>query len=214
MNISIKTTMAVVAISAVSLVSGQSIDAKSREILDAVTAKYNGNQNNYFKFSFGSGPNGRIQRTEPGIYYSSGQMYRLKIMGTEQIYDGNKIYNISEDDSEVTVAKPNASQQMFSPINYLTNYRKEYNVKFKGTTTVNGQAVNHIQLTPVRDNGLQSVNLYINKDNNSLVQLEQYGKNRDISIISIQNHTANQKLRPDMFTFDKSKFKNYIITQL
>jgi hypothetical protein len=35
-------------------------------------------------------------------------------MDTEQIFDGNKIYNINTEDMEVTVAKPNGSSTMFS----------------------------------------------------------------------------------------------------
>jgi hypothetical protein len=35
-------------------------------------------------------------------------------MDTEQIFDGNKIYNINADDMEVTIAKPNGSSTMFS----------------------------------------------------------------------------------------------------
>jgi len=76
--------------------------------------------------------NGAVSKTEPGIYYSAGDKYKLKIMETEQIFDGNKIYNINTEDMEVTVAKPNASSTMFSPINYLTSYRKDYNVAYGG----------------------------------------------------------------------------------
>ncbi|WP_228453332.1 hypothetical protein [Chryseobacterium sp. CH1] len=33
---------------------------------------------------------------------------------------------------EVTIAKPNGSSTMFSPINYLTTYRNDYNVTYNG----------------------------------------------------------------------------------
>lgn len=45
-------------------------------------------------------------------------------MGTEQIFDGNKVYSISGDDKEVTIAKPTGSETMFSPLNYIDSYKK------------------------------------------------------------------------------------------
>lgn len=41
-------------------------------------------------------------------------------MGTEQIFDGNKVYSISGDDKEVTIAKPTGSETMFSLLIILT----------------------------------------------------------------------------------------------
>ena len=193
---------------------GQSIDAKSKTILDAVTQKYNANKNNYFKFSFGTGTQGKVSKTELGTYYSSGNKYKLKIMGTEQIFDGNKIYNISEEDSEVTIARPNAHQAMFSPINYLNNYRKEFHVSHAGQHTLNGIRTDYIKLTPVKKEGLSVVKLFIDTKNNRIIQLEQHGTNKDVAVIAIKEHKANQNLSSDMFVFNKSKYANYIITEL
>ena len=46
-------------------------------------------------------------------------------MGTEQIFDGNKVYSISGDDKEVTIAKPTGSETMFSPLNYIDSYKTD-----------------------------------------------------------------------------------------
>ena len=52
--------------------NAQKIDAKAQKILDDITANYNSKKNTYFKFSFGSGANGQVEKSEPGIYYASG----------------------------------------------------------------------------------------------------------------------------------------------
>lgn len=195
-------------------VAAQKIDSKSKQILDAVTSNYNSKKNSYFKFTFGSGVNGKVQKTEPGIYYVEGSKYKLKIMGTEQIYDGNKIYNINAEDNEITIAKPNANSQMFSPINYLNNYRKDFNVSYGGKMTVNGVNVDRIKLTPVKNNGLNYVYLFVNSAKKELVKLEQHGVNKDVSVIAIREYKENQNLAGDMFVFNKSKYPNYIITEL
>lgn len=194
--------------------AGSKIDAKAKKILDDITANYNSKKNSYFKFAFGSGMNGTISKTEPGIYYSSGDKYKLKIMETEQIFDGNKIYNINTEDMEVTVAKPNANSTMFSPINYLTSYRKDYNVAYSGKKTVDGVSADLIKLTPVKANGLKYIYLYVDSDKKQMLKLEQYGNNKDISVIAIKEYKENQQLDPNMFVFDKTKFKNYLVTEL
>lgn len=205
----------------VSLIAGvitwtyaQKIDAKSQDILDAVTQNYNAKKNSYFKFSFGSGTNNKVSKIEPGIYYAAGDKYKLKIMGTEQIFDGQKIYNINQEDMEVTIAKPNANSAMFSPINYLSTYRKEYNVSYEGKKSFKGMPTDVIKLEPIKANGLDAVYLYINAAKKQIVKLEQHGKNKDIAVIEILGYKDNQKLSSTMFVFDKSKFKNYIITEL
>lgn len=213
-NIISKIILSGLVVGTVGLANAQKIDAKAKKILDDVTANYNSKKNSYFKFSFGSGVNGQISKTEPGIYYAAGDKYKLKIMGTEQIFDGNKIYNINTEDMEVTVAKPNGSSAMFSPINYLTTYRKDYNVTYNGKKTVDGISVDFIKLTPVKDNGLEAVYIFVNSAKKQMLKLEQHGNNKDIAVIAIKEYKENQNLDPNMFVFDKNKFKNYIITEL
>lgn len=201
-------------VGSMAFVQAQKIDAKAKKILDDVTANYKSKKNSYFKFAFGSGVNGIVSKNEPGIYYSAGDKYKLKIMETEQIFDGSKIYNINTEDKEVTVAKPNESSTMFSPINYLTSYRKDYNVTYSGKKTVDGVSADFITLTPVKANGLKSIYIFIDGAKKQMLKLEQHGNNKDIAVISIKEYKENQQLDPNMFVFDKNKFKNYLVTEL
>ncbi|WP_175622611.1 LolA family protein [Chryseobacterium schmidteae] len=209
-----KIVLGTLVVGSIGFVQAQKIDAKAQKILDDITANYNSKKNSYFKFAFGSGMNGAISKTEPGIYYSAGDKYKLKIMETEQIFDGNKIYNINTEDMEVTVAKPNANSTMFSPINYLTSYRKDYNVAYGGKKSVDGVNADLIKLTPVKANGLKYIYLYVDSAKKQMLKLEQHGNNKDISVIAIKEYKENQQLDPNMFVFDKAKFKNYLVTEL
>ena len=209
-----KIVVGTLVVGSIDSVQAQKIDAKAKKILDDITANYNSKKNSYFKFAFGSGMNGAVSKTEPGIYYSAGNKYKLKIMETEQIFDGNKIYNINTEDMEVTVAKPNANSTMFSPINYLTTYRKDYNVVYGGKKAVDGVNADLIKLTPVKANGLKYIYLYVDSAKKQMLKLEQYGNNKDISVIAIKEYKENQQLDPNMFVFDKAKFKSYLVTEL
>lgn len=209
-----KIILSVAVLGAVVFTNAQQIDATSKKILDAVTQKYNQQKNSYFKFMFGSGANGKVSRKEMGDFYSEGDKYVLNVMGTKQIFNGQKIYNINEEDQEVTIAKPDENDAVFSPINYLKNYRQDFNVSHKGTRTVLKKKVNLIKLIPIQSNGLSHVYLFVDAKNNELVKLEQYGKNKDVAVIVVTEHKTNQNLSPNLFTFDKSKYKDYLITEL
>jgi outer membrane lipoprotein-sorting protein len=213
-NIISKFIVSSLVVGAVGFTNAQKIDAKAKKILDDITANYNSKKNSYFKFSFGSGTNGKVDKSEPGIYYAAGDKYKLKIMETEQIFDGSKIYNINTEDMEVTVAKPNGSSSMFSPINYLSTYRKDYNVTYGGKKNVDGVNADFIKLTPVKSNGIKYVYLFVDSAKKQMVKLEQHGNNKDLAVIAIKEYKENQTLDPGMFTFDKNKYKNYLITEL
>lgn len=203
-------SFSIVAFLGINLVAyGQTIDTKSKTILDGVTKSYKAKKNSYFKFSYTAGDS-----SQTGIFYSDNNRYKLKIMGTEQIFDGNKVYSISEEDKEVTIAKPNDNQVAFSPLSYLDSYKKDYNVSYSGKKTISGIPVDVIKMTPVKANGLKSVTLYVNTPQKKLIKLEQVSTSNDLATITISNYKDNQTLSPSIFTFDKSKYQNYLITEL
>lgn len=213
-NLSKKITLSIIALATTVTISAQKIDARAKNILDAVATNYKSKNNVYFKFVYGTGTGKSVTKTEPGVFYSAKDKYKLKIMGTEQIFDGNKIYNISADDYEVTVAKPTRSDQMFSPLTYIEEYKKGYNVKYIGKIRVNGVNTDQIKLIPTKNNGIKEVNLFVNSARNQLVKLEQFSTNNSVSVIAISDYKENQTLSNSMFSFDKNQYKNYIVTEL
>lgn len=194
--------------------SAQKIDPKAKSILDAVATSYKNKDNVYFKFIYGTGNSKKVTKTEPGIFYAAKDQYKLKIMGTEQIFDGNKIYNISEEDQEVTVAKPTGSETMFSPLNYIEQYKKGYTVNYIGKLTVNGVKTDYIKLIPVQKTGVKEVNLYINAPKKQIVKIEQFGTDNSVSVIAVSGYKENQNLSSSMFRFNKDDYMNYFITEL
>ena len=209
-----KISFGVLMVATTASLSAQKIDAKAKTILDAVATNYKSKDNVYFKFVYGTGTNKKVSKTEPGIFYSAKDQYKLKIMGTEQIFDGNKIYNISEEDQEITVAKPTGNEQMFSPLNYIEQYKKGYNVTYIGKLKVNGVNSDYIKMTPIKSNGIKEVNLFINAAKKQIVKIEQFSSDNAVSVIAINDYKENQKLSNTMFTFDKENYKNYFVTEL
>lgn len=209
-----KISLGIMVVATTASFSAQKIDAKAKTILDAVATNYKSKDNVYFKFVYGTGTGKKVTKTEPGIFYSAKDLYKLKIMGTEQIFDGNKIYNISAEDQEITVAKPTGSEQMFSPLTYIEQYKKGYNVKYVGKLNVNGVNSDYIKLTPIKNNGIKEVNLFVNAAKKQIVKIEQFSNDNAVSVIAINDYKENQKLSSTMFTFDKDQYKNYFVTEL
>ena len=209
-----KISIAALSFGMVALTFAQKADAKSKSILDAVASKYKANKNTYFKFAYGTGANGKVSKRQTGIFYTTPTQYKLKIMGIEQIFDGSKIYNISSEDQEVTIAKANGTEMMFSPTNYLNSYKKEYNTAYVGKKSVNGVNADLIKLTPVKSNGIKNVYIYVDAPKNQLVKVEQYSANNDVAVIAVQDYKTNQNLAADMFKFNKNNYQNYIVTEL
>lgn len=187
----------------------QKIDAKAKTILDAVSANYKSKKNMYFKFSYGTGK-GSISKTETGIFYSTPSQYKLNIMGNEQIFDGKKVYNISKEEQEVTVAKPNGTEKLLSPINYIDEYKNGYTVTYAGKSG----SLDMIKLIPVKDEGIKSVVLYINTAKKQVSKIIQTSAGNDVAVISIAQYKENQNLDSSVFSFDKNKYKDYLITEL
>lgn len=191
------------------LLSAQNIEAKAKNILEAVSAHYKSKKNLYFKFSYGTGY-GKVSHNEPGIFYSTPSQFRLNIMGNEQIFDGKKVYNISKEDQEVTIAKPNGSEKTLSPINYLEEYKKGYSVTYIGKNGI----LDLIKMVPSKDNGIKNIVLYINKNKKQIAKVVQTSSDNNLSVITITQYKENQTLDASIFSFDKNKYKNYLITEL
>ena len=205
-----KKTLLILSLGMLSMAAAQKVDSKAKNILDETSANYKSKSTMYFKFVYGMGNNGKVSKNQTGIFYTSKNKYKLKIMGDEQIFDGNKVYNINAEDMEVTIAKPNGSEAMLSPINYLDSYKKDYNISYTG----NKNNLEVIKLTPTKKTGIQHVLLHINKAKKQIEKIEQYADNNDITTISISQYKENLKVDSSTFSFNKNLYKNYLITEL
>ena len=198
----------IIAVGIINLVHAQKIDNKAKGILDAVSANYKSKNTLYFKFSYGTG-SGKISKNQTGSFYASKDKYKLKIMGNEQIFDGNKTYSINEDEQEITIAKQN-SKETLSPINYIDSYKKGYNIHYIGKN----KNLDIIKLTPTKNNGIKEVFLYVNTSKNNVEKIEQYSTDKQITTITITEYKENPKIDSKIFTFNKNLYKNYLITEL
>lgn len=183
---------------------GFSQNSRANQLLDAVAKNYLSKKNVYFKFIHSV----QGQNKKTGIFYATPSQYLLKIMDVEQIFDGNKIYNINRNEQEITIAKPKAGDKMLSPISYLENYRHQYTLSHMGKKT----NLEIVKLTPRNTNNGKTIILHINPSTSTINRVEETGaQNQQIDIVAFK---ANQNLPASTFIFNKANYKNYLITEL
>ena len=201
----IKKILSVFVTGVFTMVFAQKVDSNAKSILDAVSAHYKSKNAIYFKFIYAT-----AGKNEMGDFYASKDKYRLKIMGSEQIFDGNKIYSINEEEQEVTISKTNNGENMLSPMNYLELYKKNYNIIY--VSKKNNQDI--IKLTPIKSNKIKQVLLYINFAKKQIEKVEQYAANNTKTSIIISQYKENIAMSSSVFSFNKNQYKNYLITEL
>ena len=175
------------------MVFAQKVDSNAKNILDVVSAHYKSKNAIYFKFIYAT-----AGKNEMGEFYASKDKYRLKIMGSEQIFDGNKIYSINEEEQEVTVTKSNGGENVLSPMSYLEAYKKNYNIIYVSK----------------KNNKIKQVLLYINFAKKQIEKVEQYAANNAKTSIIISQYKENIAVSSSVFSFNKNQYKNYLITEL
>lgn len=201
----IKKTLFVFVTGVFTMVFAQKVDSNAKNILDVVSAHYKSKNTIYFKFIYAT-----AGKNEMGEFYASKDKYRLKIMGSEQIFDGNKIYSINEEEQEVTVSKSNGGENVLSPMSYLEAYKKNYNIIY--VSKKNNQDI--IKLIPIKSNKIKQVLLYINFAKKQIEKVEQYTVNNAKTSIIISQYKENIAVSSSVFSFNKNQYKNYLITEL
>ena len=201
----IKKTLFVFVTGVFTMVFAQKVDSNAKNILDVVSAHYKSKNAIYFKLIYAT-----VGKNEMGEFYASKDKYRLKIMGSEQIFDGNKIYSINEEEQEVTVSKSNGGENVLSPMSYLEAYKKNYNIIY--VSKKNNQDI--IKLTPIKNNKMKQVLLYINFAKKQIEKVEQYTVNNAKTSIIISQYKENIAVSSSVFSFNKNQYKNYLITEL
>ncbi|MDO4762912.1 MAG: outer membrane lipoprotein carrier protein LolA [Flavobacteriaceae bacterium] len=205
----LKNLFVVLFIGGLNTLYAQKIDPKAKRTLDMVSSNYQSKKNICLKFSYTIGKS-RTTQNQTGIFYASKDRFRFKMMGNEQIFDGKKIYNINEEEQEITIAKPTQNSSSLSPINYIESYKKGHHISL--FSKKNNEEV--IKLVPVKNNGIKQVLLYINPTKKQVQKIEQFSNDNTLTKLIITEYKENLTLKPNLFSFDKNLYKNYLITEL
>jgi len=200
----------------VTSISNAQSSNKAKALLDEVYAKVKSYDNIFvdFKFDLNNAEAGINQETR-GDVTLAGEKYIFNYLGSQQLYDGNKVYTIIPENEEVTIDDLAEDENSMSPSKMLTFYRTGHNYAMDILQNVQGRKIQYVKLTPIdSDTEIKSRLLGIDSETKHIYKLIETGKNGTKTTITVNSFKTNQPLSKTLFTFDEAKFKEkdyYII---
>ncbi|WP_456463525.1 LolA family protein [Lutibacter sp.] len=202
-------------------ISGFSQNAnKAKTLLDEVAKKVEAYKNIYIEF------NHKFDNTEADIHQETrgnvtlkGDLYHLNYMGTEQIFDGKKVYLIIHEDEEVIIQKPSNDEhdETLTPSVMFSFYKNGYTYKMGELKSVKGIKIQYVDLTPIDSNSeIKSVLIGIDVKTKHIYNVIEVGKNGTVTTLEIRTFKTNQPISEKLFIFDTAKYrdqKKYTISE-
>jgi len=191
------------------MVNAQSSN-KSKALLDEVYNKVKSYDNIYveFKFDLNNAEAGINQETR-GDVTLSGNKYIFNYLGSQQIYDGNKVYTIVPENEEVTIEDKSDDENAMTPSKMLTFYKEGHNYDWDILQDVQGRKIQYVKLTPIDSNSeIKSRLLGIDMGTKHIYKLIETGKNGTKTTITVNSFKTDQPLSKTLFTFDEAKYKD------
>lgn len=198
-----------------STIFAQDNDAKN--LLNEVSAKAKGYDNIAIDFKYVlENTEENIKQETKGDVVMQGENYRLNILGITRIFDGTTIYSISPEDEEVTVSKgSDQDESTITPSKMLSFYKEGFTYKMDIIQDVSGRKIQYVKLIPIDSNSeIKYVLLGVDTKTKHIYRLIEVGKNGTKTTLTVNSFKTNEPLSKSLFTFDKTKYKDYYINKL
>lgn len=135
-----------------------------------------------------------------------GSMYKISILGTESLFDGESIYTYMPDINEVMISDPDEDGGlMANPTQLFTNYDAEFKYRLIGETNQAGTRLYELDLHPVdRDHDFHTVKLFIRSDDNFLHSAVIAGKDGNRYTFLVNSYENTRSLPDSFFSFNEA----------
>jgi outer membrane lipoprotein-sorting protein len=190
--------------------------AKAKALLDEVYNKVQGYDNIEVTFKYSlENKEANINQETRGDVTMEGDKYFFNYLGSQQLFDGKKVYTIVPENEEVTIEDKSDEENTITPSKMLTFYKKGHNFAWDILQNVQGRKIQYVKLTPIDTNSeIASILLGIDAQTKHIYKLIETGKNGTKTTITVNSFKTNQPLSKTLFTFDEAKYKDegyYII---
>ena len=197
--------------------SGQAIDLEANALLKEVSDKISNFESIEITFDYSIiNDTQDLQQHTYGKIVVKNDMFSLDIFGIRQIFDGEKLYTISNEDKEVTVSKQQADEfNYFSPNSLINSLKKSYLCKMDIIQKQSGSIVQYIKFFPV-DSNSEIKYILVGVDNKTKIinNLALLDENKIKTVIKIKEFNTNKSFPKSYFNFEKSKYKGFYINNL
>jgi len=197
-------------------VSNAQDSAKAKTLLDDVYAKITAYENIFVDFKYVlNNTEADINQETRGDVTLKGDKYLFNIFGTQQLYDGSKVYTVIPENEEVTIENKSEDENALTPSKMLTFYKEGHTYTWDILQNLQGRKIQYVKLVPMDTNAeIKSILMGVDAETKHIYKLIYSGDNGTTTTITVNSFKTNQPLSKTLFTFDESKYKTdgyYII---
>ena len=199
------------------IIAQQGSAAKS--LLDEVAEKVEGYENIQIVFQH------KLENKEADVYQETkgnvtlqGDLYHLNYMGTEQIFDGKKLYMIIHEDEEVIIQNPEDNEEeSLTPSKMFSFYKTGYTYAMGDLKNIKGRKIQIVKLVPIDSNSeVMHIQIGIDIKTKHIFNIEETGGNNTVTTLEVLTFKTNQPISTNLFKFDDHTYrvqKNYTISE-
>ncbi|MBS3993714.1 MAG: outer membrane lipoprotein carrier protein LolA [Bacteroidetes bacterium] len=192
----------------------------ARALLDEVSTKIESYNNVYLEFNYNlENKAEKVSQETRGNLTLQKNLYNLKYMGVERIFDGKKVYLIVHEDEEVIISKNDKNDEgSITPSKMFNFYKSGYTIKMDIVQKNNGRDIQFVKLTPIDSNSeIRYILIGVDTQTKHIAKLIEVGNNGTQTSLIVTNFKTNQPISNKLFTFDVAKYKNekrYLISEI
>ena len=210
-----KTLIPALFLALTSMVNAQN-SPKAKALLDEVYQKVTSYDNIQVDFKYAlENTEANTKSETQGNATLQGDKYLVDLFGSQQLFDGKKVYTIVPDNEEVTIEDRGDDEDTVTPSKMLTFYREGHTYQWDILQNIQGRSIQFVNLTTIDSNSeIKTILLGIDANTKHIYKLIETGKNGTKTTITVNSFKTDQPLSKSLFTFDEAKYTDegyYII---
>lgn len=198
--------------------TGKAQDTNSaKELLNTVSQKVRSYDNVTIQFTYKMrNIQANTGQETRGKVYLKGEKYRLNLMGVTRLFDGKKLYTISNEDQEITISSYDPkSENTFALSKMLLFYENGYAYSLDILQNIHGRRIQYVKLTPTDSaSEVKHILLGIDKQTKNIYKLIIERNDQTQITVEMTSFKPNQPLSQTLFSFQESNYKDYYINRL
>lgn len=190
-------------------------DQGASKILDNVLKKYNSFGTMSIDFTFKSEKNKTVLMTTKGKLLIKGKKYYATF--NEQVYgcDSLMVWNYQKEGNEANLYEFDESEApIFHPTKFISNWEKEFSIKFIREEFTNNISTQIIDLIPKKQTNYYKIRIFIDKNKKEIIKTQIFDKDNTIYNYFITKLVSNTPIQDTIFKFNKSNYPNVQINDM
>ncbi len=193
-------------------------DAKSKSILDKVSAKYRSLDAMKANFTFTlSNPKVKLNEVQKGtlITRAKANKYQVNLGSTQIMSDGKVVWTYLKADNEVQITNVDLSADGINPAKIFTLYENGFRSKYIGTKVISGKSNAVIELYPLKANSaISKLTLHVDPNQSTITNAIINEKTGNIYTYAVSGFVPNIKVSDATFSFNAKSFPGVDVVDL